>query len=180
MTWKADAPQGDEVSKIRFELVPYTVGKGLDLGCGPNKLWPTQNCIGVDNYKDTRMFNIQMKPDVFCDIADLSMFAAGSMDWVFSSHALEHFDVEKVPGILREWFRVLREGKYLSLYLPDASLYPNIGQPGGNQDHKFDPTYDIVVDCAERSGARWDLIDYQLRGEDNEYSGLYVFKKLKR
>ena len=47
MVWKADDPQGNESGKIRWELVKWTRGRGLDVGCGPNKAFP--HMIGVDN-----------------------------------------------------------------------------------------------------------------------------------
>ena len=33
MVWRIDDPQGFEADKVRFEIVPYTRGIGLDLGC---------------------------------------------------------------------------------------------------------------------------------------------------
>jgi hypothetical protein len=34
MTWTAETSLGNEAGKIRWELVEYTNGVGLDLGCG--------------------------------------------------------------------------------------------------------------------------------------------------
>ena len=56
MVWKRDDPQGDESGKIRLETVRYTRGQGLDLGCGPDKIWP--HAIGVDNYTATAQFGV--------------------------------------------------------------------------------------------------------------------------
>lgn len=40
MTWDIKDTQGDETGKIRWELVPYTKGRGLDVGCGPVQAFP--------------------------------------------------------------------------------------------------------------------------------------------
>lgn len=174
MTWDPQDEQGLEARKIRWEIVPYTRGRGLDIGCGIEKCYP--HFIGVDNGHH-ELFGHSIKPDVRCEAGDLSLFAAASLDFCFSSHLLEHIPYEMVPGVLKEWMRVLKVGGHLVLYLPDASLYPTVGEPGSNPDHKWDPDYDSLVSVmGEIEG--WDLKEYQLRDQDDEYSGYYVFEKL--
>lgn len=95
-------------------------GKCLDLGCGPSKAFP--HFIGIDSGKDTELFGIQMRPDVRADITDLSIYATGAIDLVFSSHALEHIPDWKAA--LKEWWRVVKVGGHLALYLPHADFYP--------------------------------------------------------
>ena len=46
MTWRAEDPMGDEASKVKYDIVEYTRGAVLDLGCGPSKAFP--HFIGVD------------------------------------------------------------------------------------------------------------------------------------
>ena len=120
MTWNLDNSLGYEVAKMRWELVPYMRGRCLDLGCGPAKAFP--HFIGIDSGKDTDLFGIQMRPDVKADITDLSIYASGSIDLVFSSHALEH--IEDWKAALKEWWRVVKVGGHLALYLPHADFYP--------------------------------------------------------
>lgn len=170
MTWKIDDPQGNESAKIKWELVPYTRGKGLDLGCGPYKTFP--HFIGVDNGNHAQ-FGWNIKPDVFVETCeDLSLFASQSMDFVFSSHLLEH--IADYPKALKEWMRVLKPGGYLILYLPDEDEYPKVGEEGANPDHKWNVNYDKVVEAMSGS---WDLVDFQKRNEGFEYSLFFVFKK---
>ena len=89
MVWRAEDPQGNEVGKMLWELVPYTRGYGLDIGCGPCKGFP--HFIGIDNRKDTAMFGTPMNPDMTVpDGCNLTMFADGQCDFIFSSHLLEH------------------------------------------------------------------------------------------
>lgn len=173
MTWRIDDPQGNEGAKISWEIVQYTRGRGLDLGCGPRKTYA--HWISVDNGQDSRLFNHQINPDVRVETAeDLSLFASGSMDFVFSSHLLEHIDYERVPDTLREWMRVIKTGGHMTLYLPDENQYPKIGEPGSNPDHRWNVSLHRVVDAMPNG---FDLIDYQVRSEGNEYSLYIVFKK---
>lgn len=175
MTWKATDPQGNESAKIRWEIVKYTRGKGLDIGCGAWKQFP--HWIGVDNRVDTQLFGQQMDPDVTVNTAeDLSLFASESMDFVFSSHLLEHIPYEKVASTLKEWMRVIKPKGYLVLYLPDEDEYPKVGAEGANPDHKWNVNRQRVLEAME--SLSWDLVDYQKRNEGLEYSLLFVFRKL--
>jgi len=172
MTWSPESPQGNEAEKVKYEIVPYTRGRVLDLGCGPWKAWP--HFIGVDNYKDTQLYNIQMKPDFPVEDACALPFVAASMDAVFSSHLLEH--IEDHHGALAAWWSVIKLGGFLVLYLPHKNLYPNIGQEGANPDHKHDFVPQDIVRAMEGLGG-WDLLVNETRSQHNEYSFLQVFRK---
>ena len=175
MVWKADDPQGNESGKIRWELVKWTRGRGLDVGCGPNKAFP--HMIGVDNGADIQLFGHQFKPDVWIDdAADLKLFGTESMDFVFSSHVLEHIPFDNVVKCLKEWLRVIKIGGYLVMYLPDETLYPKVGEPGANPDHKWNVSYKLLVELMEKAG-HWDLVDWQRRDQNDEYSLFFVFQK---
>ena len=175
MTWSAETSHGDESAKIRWEIAEYTRGRVLDLGCGTNKCYP--HFIGVDNGHHAQ-FGMRIKPDVFVkDCAKLDLFASQSMDAVYSSHLLEHFEYEKVPGILKEWLRVVKPGGYLILYVPDEDEYPKVGDPHANPDHKWNVNYERTAEAMREAGS-WDLIDFQKRNADDEYSLLFIFKRL--
>lgn len=174
MVWKIDDPPCNESAKIRWEIVKYTRGKGLDLGCGPVKQYP--HWIGVDNKLDNHLFGFDIKPDITLDCTDLSTFASNSFDFVFSSHLLEHIEYDKVASTLKEWMRVIKKGGYMVLYLPDEDEYPKIGEKGANLDHKWNVNYQRVIDAMK--SLSWDLIDFQKRNQDREYSLYFVFKKI--
>jgi ADP-heptose:LPS heptosyltransferase len=177
MTWKAGQPYTPEWTKIVWELVPYTRGRGIDLGSGPGRAFP--HFIGVDNKKDTDLFTKQnqARPDVVAEASNMDMFASESLDFVFSSHLLEHIvDYKKV---LRECWRVLKVGGRLVLYLPHKDFYPNLGKPGGNPDHKHDFLPGDIT-SAMRDVGSWDLIRNEPRTEDDEYSFFQVYTKLKQ
>jgi predicted SAM-dependent methyltransferase len=177
MSWDIKAPQGNEAAKVRWELVPYMNGKCLDLGCGPFKVFP--HFIGVDNGHHDKMFDWKNRADVLIDSCEnLHLFATEFVDLVFSSHLLEHISYENVPATLGEWFRVLRKGGHLCLYVPDEDEYPKVGETGANPDHKWNVSYQKVVDAAEKTEYDWDLIQFEKRNKDDEYSLFFVFKKL--
>lgn len=177
MTWKIDDPQGCESAKIRWEIVKWTRGRGLDIGCGPVKQFP--HFIGVDNRRDAALFNHQINPDVFVNTAErMDLFASGSMDFCFSSHLLEHINIDAVPATLREWMRVIKHRGYLVLYLPDETLYPKVGEPGANPDHRWNVSYERVLQAMRDSQTTWDLLDYQKRDQGREYSSYFVFQKV--
>lgn len=185
MVWKADDPMGNESFKVRWEVVKWTRGRGLDIGCGQGTTFP--HWIGVDNCIDEQLFHAKCNPDVKVpDCGDLSVFGAQSMDFVFSSHTLEHVEPERVVAVLKEWLRVLKPKGYLTLYLPDEDQYPKCKEEargikqfedGCNPDHKWNVNYERVVEYMRAAGS-WDLVDFQKRDEDKEYSLLFVFQKM--
>jgi len=175
MVWRSEDPQGSEAHKIRWELPQWTRGKVLDVGCGPAK--PFDHFIGVDNNVDAHLFGIQARPNIFIqDAGKLDIFAGNSFDSVFSSHLLEHIEPERVPEVLKEWWRLLKVGGYLVLYLPHEDFYPKVGEPGANPDHKWNVNPKRVMDYMKELKF-WDLLENQERNEGTEYSLFQVYKK---
>lgn len=180
MVWSADLPEGNEARKIRYDIVPYTRGTGLDLGCNMWKAYP--HFIGIDNIdiKDPAieahdLYGYRLSQDVKSDATDLSLFASKSMDFVFSSHLLEHLkDTEKT---LKEWWRVLKVGGNLVLYLPHPDFYPKRGEPGSNPEHIHDFLPKDIISTMQRVGS-WDLIVNEIRSGGDEYSFYQVYRKI--
>src|SRR5262245_1340340 len=173
MVWRASDPQGDEASKIKWDIVPYTIGRGIDVGCGPWK--PFAHFIGVDNMHHGAMFGLRFKPDVIVeDCTKLEIFATESLDFVFSAHLLEH--VEDYAAALAEWWRLIKVGGHLVLYLPHKAFYPNIGQDGANPDHKHDFFPSDITDAMMRLGG-WDQVEDEERNGGREYSFFQVYRK---
>ena len=172
MTWSIENSQNNESAKIRWETVPYFHGRVLDLGCGGYKTFP--HWIGVDNGHHWG----RAQADVMCEAEKLDLFANESCDTCFSSHLLEHIEYDKVPAAMNEWLRVLKVGGHLILYVPDEDEYPKCGTQYANKDHKFDVNYDKVIAAMEKVSCGWDLIDFQKRNQDDEYSLYFVFKKI--
>ena len=161
----------NESEKIKWEVVKYTRGLGLDLGCGMKKPFP--HFLGVDNcedFGDNTVASIRVPT-----VEDLSLFATEQQDFVFSSHCLEH--ISNYKAALKEWFRVIKIDGYLVLYLPDEDQYPKVGEVGACVGHKWNVNYDRVVDAMKESGYGWDLVKFEKRDQGDEYSLFFVFQK---
>jgi ADP-heptose:LPS heptosyltransferase/predicted SAM-dependent methyltransferase len=173
MVWRAEDPYMSESKKIVWEVAPYLKGRGLDLGAGSFKILP--QAISVDNGHHSEMFGIAMSPDVHVETAeDLSIFGSNSMDFVYSSHLLEH--IENWNVALKEWWRLVKVGGKLVLYLPHADFYPKVGEPGANPDHKWNIYPEDIVGAMAFLGG-FEMLEWQERNNDNEYSMLLVFEK---
>jgi len=92
--------------------VLLTAMKKLNLGCG-DKILP--GYINVDVVPSRK----GMKPDVLCDLHQLTPFEDNSVDEILSVHVVEHFWRWEVVGVLREWARVLRPGGSMILECPN-------------------------------------------------------------
>lgn len=178
MTWKAEDPQGNEAGKISWEIVKWTRGRGLDIGAGLYRTFP--HFITVDNNIDAEIFHHPMpRPDILVeDGGKLDMLSDECMDFIFSSHMLEHVEEAKLVKTLREWMRVIKTDGFLVLYLPDADEYPKVGEEHANPDHKWNVTYNGVMELMHHTKCGYDLMDFQKRNEGQEYSLYFVFKKV--
>lgn len=177
MVWRITDPEGCESKKIVWEVAPYLRGRGLDLGAGIFKIIP--HAISVDNGDHAIAFGHQFIPDITCDAEKLDMFSSSSMDYVFSSHLLEHIDNYKAA--LKGWWRLIRHGGKLCLYLPHADFYPRMGEKGANPTHRHDFLPKDIIAAMEEiclAGNQFDLLECQERNNDMEYSMLLVFRKI--
>lgn len=102
-------------------LAPFCVGRGIDVGCGQEKVTP--GCIGVDllGRGEIGKYGVVAGRASVADIQasgdDLPMFADGELDFVVARHNLEHY--VDVVRTLQEWRRVLRAGGALAVVVPD-------------------------------------------------------------
>lgn len=185
--WSANAPYGiAEVAKTRWRSVPYTNGKGLDLGCGPQRLFDTEFVVSIDNGAGTQ-YGVNATANLQMDAKELTAFAGNSWDYVFSSFLLQDFDYKDVPNVLRDWMRVVKPGGHLVLYLPDEKLVPKVAEPergiqaepGVLPSQKWNVNYDKVVDAMKRTHWNWDLVYYEECGADDEYGLFFSFRKMK-
>ncbi|HZY94839.1 MAG TPA: class I SAM-dependent methyltransferase [Candidatus Bathyarchaeia archaeon] len=149
------------------EVIQYTAGTGVDIGCGLNKIHAA--AIGIDKKLSSSDFGYPFGAQVRADGSNLSWFSSKSLDYVFSSHCLEHF--HDAAGVLGEWIRVIRPGGYLVLIMPHKQRYPNVGTPGANTDHKHDYDPDDIAKLVDGYGfriAQSDTLYDRLR--DNPWS----------
>lgn len=107
----------------------WFVGEGLDIGGKPDPLslyasfFPALTGVRVWDWEDG-------------DAQQLAGLAPESLDFVHSSHCLEHL-VDPKEG-LASWFRVLKPGGFLVVTVPDEDLYEQGVFPSThNRDHKW-------------------------------------------
>jgi len=109
-----------ETSLCKERLAKYCVGDGLDIGYGGDSIVPTAITLDLP-IPYTRVGNHPQ--NLTGDCRDLYWFKNSCLDYIFSSHLLEDFSIDKIRQILQEWVRVLKPGGYLVLYLPDEQAY---------------------------------------------------------
>ncbi|MCB2188063.1 MAG: class I SAM-dependent methyltransferase [Deltaproteobacteria bacterium] len=164
MSFQPDAPPRPEVVKCRWRVMAFCCGLGLDLGCGREKVHPL--AVGVDFLPEAA--------DLLWDIRQGLPYADQAFDFVFSSHLLQ--DLPAPEAALAEWFRVLRPGGYLVLYLPHAAFAPRLGEPGCPPAQKHDFLPEDLLALARRVGGL-RLVQASEHDEDDEFSFQLVFQK---
>lgn len=61
-----------------------------------------------------------IKTDIVCDATDMSEhFKPGTVDEIFSSHLVEHFDPKQVDKAMKHWYELLKPGGKLGIVVPD-------------------------------------------------------------
>lgn len=131
-------------------LCRYFTGHGIDIGGKPDplvlykELFPLMQSVKTWDWEDG-------------DAQFLAGIADGSMDFVHSSHCLEHL-VDPLQG-LHNWFRIVREGGYIVITVPDEDLYEQGVFPSTyNRDHKWTFTIFKTKSWSNRSLNLLDLI----------------------
>jgi SAM-dependent methyltransferase len=111
MAWQEKLPDA-----VKWGLVPYTRGMGLEVGCGPKKTFP--HFVGVDSLPNTRLFGSHVQPDmVVKNVGKLPQLAGAQYDFVF---APQHPNASHEVAF-EEWWRVLKTDGHLCLYWPDTA-----------------------------------------------------------
>jgi SAM-dependent methyltransferase len=107
----------------------YLVGRGIDIGGKPD---PLSQYIGIF----PRMTQVAVWDIENGDAQYMQGVPDGSLDFVHSSHCLEHMVDPKVA--LKNWLRILRPGGFLIVTIPDEDLYEQGIWPSRfNTDHKW-------------------------------------------
>ena len=121
----------------------WFVGAGLDIGGKPDPLslyvplFPGMSAVRVWDWEDG-------------DAQQLAGVAPESLDFVHSSHCLEHL-VDPRAGIAA-WFAAVKPGGFLVVTVPDEDLYEQGRFPSDfNRDHKWTFTILKARSWSERS-----------------------------
>ncbi len=123
-----------ETSKLRKELSPYCVGNGLDIGFGGDKIVPS--AIGIERV-NALMHCGDQSINLIGTADNLYWFKDAVLDYVYSSHVLEDFIDTRM--VLEEWIRVIKNGGYLVLNLPNDKIFLEHCVSSGqayNHEHK--------------------------------------------
>jgi SAM-dependent methyltransferase len=110
-------------------LRKYFVGEGLDIGGKPDPLSLYDEFFPL--LKNVKTWDWENGDAQF-----LSGVSDGALDFVHSSHCLEHL-VDPLEG-LSNWLRVIKEGGHLIVTVPDEDMYEQGVFPSSfNRDHKW-------------------------------------------
>lgn len=120
--------EGNAGAFIRETALKYCQGDGIDVGANE---WPFPGATPIDDSPEQNALK-------------LDCFKEGSLDFVHSSHCLEH--IAQWRDALDLWISKLKPGGVLFLYLPHESMA--LWRPGGpwvGGAHKWSPTHDVVT-----------------------------------
>jgi hypothetical protein len=116
--------------------IPYAkhvcTGRGVDIGCNREE-WKFPDAFPVD-------------PEI--NEYDALNFPHSNLDYIFSSHCLEH--LHDWVDVLNYWTSKLNSGGTLFLYLPDYSQ--TYWRPWHNRKHVNIFTPEIIADYMEDNG----------------------------
>lgn len=128
----------------------YFVGRGIDIGGKPD---PLALYAGMFS----RLQQVRTWDWEDGDAQHLETVADDALDFVHSSHCLEHL-VDPREG-LRNWLRVVKPGGYLVITVPDEDMYEQGVFPSTfNRDHKWTFTIFKHASWCERSINVLDLV----------------------
>lgn len=112
-------------------------GYGIDIGAG---YWKLPGSISVDPYRGKIRRN-------------LSGFKEESLDYIFSSHCLEH--ILNWKDELRKWLKLLKRNGRLFLYLPHPKcMIWRPGAPGIGEGHKWIPKPEVIKQSLQKLGCK--------------------------
>jgi len=95
-------------------------GKGIDVGCGPDKVWD-DNCMAFDQEQG--------------DANKISEYFGDGFDYLHASQCLEH--MHDPYAAMVEWLKIIKSGGHAIISIPDWTLYEGWVWPSRyNPDHK--------------------------------------------
>ena len=115
-----------ETAKVRPYVLKYCLGRGVDIGCGIEKIKP--EAIGVDF---AVQYNIDDHPVTAADFTEgfekfFEQRYKNEFDFIFSSHLLE--DYSNFVEVLLFWSQYVNPHGYIVLVLPVEELYRKKGE----------------------------------------------------
>lgn len=123
--------------EARATLAQYCQGMGVDVGYGGISITPTT--INID-LPEKRQHGGDDPQHLYGNGRNLYWFKDGVLDYVYSSHLLENFEINDMVAFIEEWMRVVKKGGRIVLYLPDEQAYrEHCHEAGANHNpaHKY-------------------------------------------
>jgi len=100
----------------------------LDIGCGRKKI---AGAVGID-------FSSMSDADVVVDLNHERLpFDDSSVDFIYSSHTLEHLSLDGFFHVMREAYRVLQPGAQFKIVVPYYTTTLNLANPFHNNNICF-------------------------------------------
>jgi predicted SAM-dependent methyltransferase len=87
----------------------------LNIGCGPKYI---ADMVNVDG-------NVLRKKDIWLDVRLGLPFLENNIRGIYASHVMEHFAIDAVRRLLREFHRVLKPGGILRIVVPSLEYAVN-------------------------------------------------------
>src|SRR5438128_2032906 len=116
----------------------------LYLGVGIGDLHPQHQSVMTSNPGEWVFVDKYVdKPNVVKMDAGELTYEPNSIDVIYASHLLEHFEIRKVKDVLANWYSVLKPGGKLIINVPDldwiclAWLRPEMRLPYWQDDFKM-------------------------------------------
>ncbi len=148
--------RGEAAAFCLYHARRYCLGRGIDIGAGKS---PFPGARPIENHPAENAYHIAEDDQ--------------SLDYVFSSHCLEHLN--DWPQALEEWRRVLRVGGTLYLYLPHPAC--RMWQPEIlRYHHVWQPEPDALA--AHLTNMGFDIIENSLFPD--AYLSFYIVARINR
>lgn len=142
-------------------LAQIAVGKGIDVGCGNQKV--VADAIGVDlcAFGEKTFQDTTSVADIKASGDNLHMFADGSLDYVVARHNIEHYS--NPIKALREWHRVLKPDGKIGLCTPDDGCVNGIRL---DSSHRHSFSRDCMRDLLQVTGFEVESLGGTANGWD--------------
>jgi len=147
--------KGHAMHSIQYLANKYCEGKGLDIGAGK---WPFNNSRAIENNYEENAYKLKDKEN--------------SLDYIFSSHLLEH--LKNPHDAIIEWYKKIKIGGYIFLYLPHPSC--EMWKKENLKYHLWNPDPNYLEDYF--STKNQFKIEYMTYQPDGYMSFVFILKKI--
>lgn len=152
----------------RLRLLPLLRGRGVEVGPGANPtVLPAADCeVSYVEKMSAEKWNATYSKGQLSDTASshwdryvvgegesLPSFVDGSLDFIFSSHVLEH--MVNPLGVIRNWWRKLAPGGILTGVVPDARFTFDLRQPHSSRTDFLEQYRANSYDLTDAMYERW-------------------------